>query len=186
MGLFDRLKKKSPDLNADRAGIAADIFKTICGGNEKAAQEIDRCTSSPREYAEKNAAQLAERGLSPDDTDTDTLMWIGCVDILIENAYAAELDFKCESEDLIFALNGLRSLALRGIRFEEDVLDDSADITAWLGTLDQRLGEYGLCIGGVDIDSDSYVVFLTDIETLERLKETANGIGHKIDRGKRL
>lgn len=185
MGLFDKFKKKSSVGNAECAKIAADIFKTICRGDENAVKEIDVCTSDPRGYAAKNAAQFAERGLSA-DTDTDTLMWIGCVDILIKNAYAAEFDFKCELEDFIYGLNELDTHAFGDMTFEEDGLDDEEDITVWADALDERLKERRSCIGGVDIDSDSYVVFLTEIETLERLKETANGIGHKIDRAKKL
>lgn len=186
MGFFDKLNKKRSDDSADFAKTAASIFKTICGGEETSAKEIDSCTSSPREYAMENASQFAERGISADSADTNTLMWLGCVDILIKNAYAAELDFKCELEDLIFSLNELNSPASENITLDEDEHDPEADITVWLGEIDERLGERGLCVGGVDIDSDSYVVFLTDIQTLEKLKETANGIGYKIDRAKKL
>lgn len=169
--------------SARKPKIIADIFRTICGGKENTAAEIAECTSSPIEYAAKNAAQFFERGISPDDTYTDTLMWIGCVDILIKYKFAAELDFKCELEDLISELGKLTS---HNFTPKEYGLDPNAYITIWLGELDELLKERGLCIGGIDIDSDSYVVFLTDIQTLGKLKDTANIIGHKIDYAKNL
>lgn len=185
MGVFDRFKKKSPVGDAEHAKIVADIFKTICCGDENAVAEIDGCTGAPREYFAKNAAQFAERGLSA-DTDADTLMWLGCADILIKNAYAAEFDYKCELEDFIYGLNELDTHAFGDMTFEEDGLDGEDNIAVWADALDERLRERGLCIGGADIDSDSYVVFLTDTEALERLRRTASGIGHKIGRAKDL
>lgn len=186
MGLFDKLKKKKSNDNVDNAKIIADIFRTICRGEKIAAAEIADCTSSPKEYAAKNATQFSERGISPDDTDTNTLMWIGCVNILIKNAYAAELDFSCELEDFIFNLGELTSLTSKNIMLDEDDFDSDADITDWLSELDEQLIGRRLCIGGIDIDSDSYVVFLTDIQTLGKLKDNANSVGHKIDYAKNL
>lgn len=189
MGLFDRFKKARSDDsadNGDNSAMIAEIFGTICKGKESILAEIAECTSSPKEYAVKNAAQFSERFISPDETDTDTLMWIGCVDILINNAYAAELDFSCELEELIFALSQLRSAAAEKISLDENDLSSDEDISVWLGELDEQLKERDLCIGGIDIDSDSYVVFLTDIGTLEKLKDNADSIGHRIDFAKNL
>lgn len=186
MGLFDKLKKRNSDESPDSGKVIADIFRVICGDEETVTTEIDLCVNSPKNYALKNEKQFVGRGLSADDTDADTLMWIGCVDILIKNAYAAELDFSCEIGDFIFGLNELVKLTSENIILEEDDFDAGADITVWLDELDERLKERGLCIGGVDIDSDSYVVFMIDIKTLGRLKANANSIGHKIDCAKNL
>lgn len=186
MGLFDKLKKKKSNDSMDNANIIADIFRTICGDKKIPADEIAECTSSPKEYAVKNEIQFSDRGISPDDTDTNTLMWIGCVNILIKNAYAAELDFKCELEDFIFNLGELTTLTSKNITLDENDFDADADITVWLSELDKQLAERKLCIGGIDIDSDSYVIFLTDVQTLEKLKYNANSAGHKIDYAKHL
>ncbi|SFB68072.1 DUF6630 family protein [Ruminococcus albus] len=186
MGLIDKFKKKTANDSADNSKIIAEIFRTICKDKENIAAQIAECTSSPKDYAVKNAAPYSERGISPDDTDTDTLMWIGCVDILINNAYAAELDFSCELEDLIFNLGKLDSVADENVNFDENDLSADDDITIWLDKLDEQLKDRKLCIGGIDIDSDSYVIFLTDIQTLEKLKDSAGSIGHRIDFAKNL
>ena len=184
MGLFDKFKKKKTNDSADNADIIAKIFGTIC--KDTLTAEIAECTGAVKEYAAKYAEQYAERGISADTVDADTLMWIGCVDILINNSYAAELDFSCEPEDFVYALGELRTLAAENISLDENEFSSDEDITAWLGELDEQLKERGLCIGGIDIDSDSYVVFLTDIQTLEKLKDMAGSIGHRIDYAKNL
>ena len=186
MGLFDKFKQMQNNDSAENSKMIAEIFRIICKGKESIDAEIAECTNSTKDYAEKNKVQFSERGISSDVADEDTLMWIGCVDILINNSYAAELDFSCEVEDLIFIIGKLESFSAENITL--DVKDFSYDdyITVWLDELDKKLTERGLCIGGIDIDSDSYVVFLTDINTLGKLKDSACSIGRRIDYAKNL
>ena len=186
MGLFDKFKKNRSSDNKDNSKIIADIFRTIGRENEAIAAEISECTNSPKQYAIKNSTQFSERGISHNDADPDTLMWIGCVDILINNSYAAELDFSCELEDLIFNLGKLKTITAENIILDEKDFSSDEDIILWLSQLDEQLKEQNLCIGGIDIDSDSYVIFLTDIRTFKTIKDSADSIGHRIDYAKNL
>lgn len=186
MGLFDKFKKKKNSDSADNSKMISEIFSIICKGKDDMSAEIAECTNSPEEYAVKHKTQFAERGISPNETDADTLMWIGCVDILINHSFADELDFSCELEDFVYCIGKLDPVTAEKITLDENDFSSDADITLWLDELDPKLKARNLCIGGIDIDSDSYVVFLTDIPTLEKLKDMANSIGHKIDYAKNL
>ena len=44
----------------------------------------------------------------------------------------------------------------------------------------------GFCVGGIDIDSDSYVLFICEVETLKELTKWSNRIDQRIDHAKNL
>lgn len=180
MGFFDRFKKcDEPQLSENEA--LKEIFTAISENNSAVTEEVARCLDEPRKFAEEHASDFAERCVNIEKAENSELKWLGCVDILIGNGYAQECDYSCELADLIFSVNGLKSVKALGMEFSEDDFDEDEDITAWCKQIGSKSSESGICIGALDIDSDSYVIFAADPEKLERLKLLGKSAGQRID-----
>ena len=45
-------------------------------------------------------------------------------------------------------------------KFDKETLDENGDVAQWCAELDKKLQIKNLCIGGIDINSDSFVMFI--------------------------
>ena len=81
----------------------------------------------------------------------------------------------------------MKSLAdKKNLQMEDDWFDEEDTITNWCSILDRRWEIEGFCVGGIDIDSDSYVLFICEVETLKELTKWSNRIDQRIDHAKNL
>ncbi|MCM1543324.1 MAG: hypothetical protein NC121_18985 [Blautia sp.] len=141
------------------------------------ADRLNSCISDPRTYYEEHEGLYAERGMYS-KADDDTVIWLGMVDILIEQGLMFEFDWKAELEDFLYGMEQIipgDTLTLDGECFDED-----ADITQWLKALHDPWMEQGYVIAGMDIDSDSYCVMITARDAFDRLAAEAGKTGHRI------
>ena len=145
-------------------------------------QAIHSCVSDISTYCSEHAEQYEDRNTDPAQASPLELKWLGMVDILLGHGYAWELDWKCELDDLRFALGEIRKKN-REAECLTDALgdgtfDEDDDITAWCAGLSEACPRH--TVGCLGIDSDSYVIFPVQKQILDQLQQTAGQIGQKI------
>ena len=147
-----------------------DIAAIICSGNADVLNAIDDMLSHPKKYFKHNADRYDERGLDAEeiqdimaDGDVDEqaeLFWLGMVDELIEGGYVAEVDYKCSKDELLYALSELNYPTLKNAVGSTDMLSSTADDISTLCSEISKLMAGTAKIGYIDIDSDSYPLFI--------------------------
>ena len=184
MGLFSKLKTKPKAMTNDE--IFENIFGGISNADEEVKAGIKSCLENIRLYCLKNPDGFDNRGLDVSKTPEFTLKWIGCVDILIKNGYAAEIDNSVDFKDFYAFFAGLKIVSQRSILPDENDIYLDYDPISWFNCIDRVWAKSGMCVGGIDIDSDSYVFFPCTVEQLAILSENADKAGRKICRAAAL
>ena len=167
----------SSDVKIGNLEVYKELVKTI-SDDKDFLQNMDRCFCHPREYFKDNADRYEERGITNRDA-IDTFVWIALTDELLESGAAIELDWKEEKEEFLSSIEGLANE--NDLVVDDVLLDDEGDIPTWCKELDNKWMKDGYCIAGIDIDSDSYVLFVCKTDKLKRLAELAKSINHRID-----
>jgi hypothetical protein len=167
----------SSDVKIGNLEVYKELVKTI-SDDKDFLQNMDRCFCHPREYFKDNADRYEERGITNRDA-IDTFVWIALTDELLESGAAIELDWKEEKEEFLSSIEGLANE--NDLVVDDVLLDDEGDIPTWCKELDNKWMKDGYCIAGIDIDSDSYVLFVCKTDKLKRLTELAKSINHRID-----
>ena len=170
--LFD-----SADVKIANAKVYKELVKTI-SDNEYFLQNMDRCFCHPREYFKDNADRYEDRGITDRDA-MDTFVWIAVADEMLESGIAIELDWKEEKDEFLSSIEELANE--NNLVIDESMLDDEGDIPSWCKELDNRWMKDGYCVSCIDIDSDSYVLFVCKTDKLKSLTELAKSINHRID-----
>lgn len=184
MSLFKSFKRKSNQPSKNESEIFNQIFLTICQNNSDAAAELKSLCENTKEFANKNQQYYSDRMISTADEPENSLRWIGAVEILMKYSYASEFDYCCELEDFVHFTNKLVTVQSKNLGFSQDDFDEDGDITQWSEQLDEIWSGKGFCLGCIDIDSDSYLVFAAEISTLQKLRELAKSINRRIDYAK--
>lgn len=71
-------------------------------------------------------------------------------------------------------------------RFDERGMDEDESVPQWCNILDKKwLSEDGY-VAGIDIDSDSYVIFPSQRKTLKKLVLLGKQLNHRFDLAKNL
>ena len=172
----------SADVKIANAEVYKKLVKTI-SDNEYFLQNMDRCFCHPREYFKDNADRYEDRGITDRDA-MDTFVWIAVADEMIENGIAIELDWKEEKDEFLSSIEELAKE--NNLVIDESMLDDEGDIPSWCKELDNRWMKDGYCVSCIDIDSDSYVLFVCKTYKLKSLTELAKSINHRIDFAKNM
>lgn len=186
MGIFDFWKKKNHDwtLKADeKEQESKETYNEISGlltNNQEALSKLAGCFDVPRIYFDENAERYEERSIERDAEKE--IVWIAIVEELIESGDAIEIDWKEEVEE--FAVQ-MKALAEKNhLKLRTDWFCEENDIPAWCQILDEKWEEQGFCVGAMDIDSDSYVLFICKIEALEKLKALGKKVNQRFDYAK--
>ena len=167
----------SSDVKIGNLEVYKELVKTM-SDDKDFLQNMDRCFCHPREYFKDNVDRYEERGITNRDA-IDTFVWIALTDELLESGAAIELDWKEEKEEFLSSIEGLANE--KDLVVDDVLLDDEGDISTWCKELDNKWMKDGYCIAGIDIDSDSYVLFVCKTDKLKRLAELAKSINHRID-----
>ncbi len=175
---FGRKNKKNADLS-----YIGKMSALICGNDAGVMNNIGDMLSCPREYFARFSDRYAERCIDTDKADEKELYLIGMTDELIEGGYVAEVDWKCELEDLLWNLRQLKTYPLIAGAVDKLTLSKSGDVEKWCREISSAAkGTALLCT--IDIDSDSYPLFIleTDKErgSIKTLEALACDYGHKI------
>ena len=167
----------SADVKIANVEVYRELVKTI-SDNEAFLQNMDRCFCYPREYFRDNAGRYDDRGITSRDA-IDTFVWIAVADEMLESGIAIELDWKEEKDEFLSNIEELTKE--NNLVVDEGMLEDEGDIPSWCKELDNKWMKDGYCVAGIDIDSDSYVLFVCKTDKLKNLTELAKSINHRID-----
>lgn len=176
MSFLDKFKNKDNKSKQQDNTIAYQKIIELLDVDEDTADKLNHCIHDPRAYYEENAENYYERGVDS-NTDDDTIIWLGIVDILIEQGKMFEFDYSVELEDFLY---GIREINKDDLAYDEDHLGEDSDIVEWFQALYDEWSSRGVVIAGMDIDSDSYCVVLTTQDAFDMLVTEAEKTGHKI------
>ena len=74
----------------------------------------------------------------------------------------------------------------RLLNIEKEWFNEDEDITLWCKILDEKWEKQGFCVGAMDIDSDSFVMFVCGRETLENLMALGKKVNQRFDFAKNM
>lgn len=149
------------------------ILNVISNSDSALNEEFKKCLNDTKTYFDKNKEKFSERGIDDYSTD-DEIQWISMVDLLLDNNYCIELDWKSDKETFVQSINQLKNIN----SFDENLLDNNLDIEEWINKLNQNWNDS--LIGIIDINSDSYVLFVTNIQELKELEKLSSVTNYKI------
>lgn len=151
--------------------------------NKEALSNLAFCFDSPKLYFDNNADRYDGRGF--DGTEEEgRLAWIALLDELIESGDIIELDWKEYLEDFILQMKDLADKRLLNI--EKEWFNEDEDISSWCKILDEKWEKQGFCVGAMDINSDSYVMFICQNEILKKLILLGKKIKKRFDLAKNM
>lgn len=151
--------------------------------NTEVRSNLEFCLESPQQYYKEKADIYEERCIDGNQ-ENKTIIWIGMVDEMLSGNEAIELDWKTDAEDFFYEM---KSLANRHrLEIQEDWFKKDDDIPTWCEVLDEKWMDKDFCVGGMDIDSDSYVLFVCQAEVLKQLSELGKQVGQKFDSAKNM
>ena len=159
------------------------IGNYISHGDKAVEKVLKKCVSDFDAYYEECVEDFEERGFDEDEMEEyeeEELQLISLAYILINHGHCCELDWKCAKEDFVWSFSKLYGVEFYNLTWEEDWLDEDANVTKWCSVLDEKWQEKGVCIAALDLCSDSYVIFPVLEKDLEKLMELADEIDCKI------
>ena len=144
---------------------------------------LQTCFDSPQQYYSEHSERYEDRGIIGDQAD-DFIAWIALADEMISGGAAIELDWKADGEEFFEEIQPL--VNQHYLELQSDWIAAEGDITTWCEDLDEEWIDQVYCVGAMDIDSDSYVMFVCKDEVLEKLEELGNQIQHRFDFAKNM
>lgn len=148
--------------------------------NETVHANLRSALDNPDKYFSENEWRYAERGVVVGKTDRKTLYWLALVDELAEGGCVFEVDYKCELEEFLGALERLNNYGLVESAVGSLDLPEDGDVTAWGEELNHALGEKAF-VCTVDIDSDSYPLVIVSGDVLGKVRALAEKNGQQIE-----
>lgn len=185
MGIFDVFKKDADNKEQSKINPILEIASIISNKDKDVIDKLSDCVSKPQIYFEENIHLYQNRGFT-EMSEISTIKWIALVEILQAHDYVCERDFKDELEDFVYFINQLNQVKKGNLFLKEEYFQEDDDISGWCEIIDDNWYDKNMCIACIDIDSDSYVLFVCSIEKLDRLKNIANKINQRIDFAKNM
>lgn len=148
--------------------------------NETVHANLKAALDNPEKYFSENEWRYAERGVVVGKTDRKTLYWLALVDELAEGGCVFEVDYKCELEEFLGALERLNNYGLIESAVGSLDLPEDGDVEVWSEELNATLDEKAfVCF--IDIDSDSYPLVIVNGDALEKVRKLAESKGQRIE-----
>lgn len=144
--------------------------------NDESLKKVESLVNDPLGYYDENIDKYEERGMENDNIDD--ILWIGLVDILIEDEIVFEFDNSVEYEDFKYYMSVIDKDNI--LELDADVYDADETICEWLTISQKQANDKKASVGGIDIDSDSYCVFVSAKSKFDKLSELAQLIGRRI------
>lgn len=132
------------------------ILFIIVSDKEKAAEvvnQLQEIADDPTEYLENSERMLDK---------SDDYIWLAMVDLLIENNYAFEIDWKDAYEEAKEGILDISEAHSLNLTWNDDNINDESDAEEFFPMINQQLQkENNLMLYNIDIDSDSYVTVIS-------------------------
>ena len=103
---------------------------------------------------------------------------------MTESGDVIELDWKEGFEEFTAQMKNLADK--NNLELQENRLNSGGNIPDWCEILDEEWNSQGFCVGAMDIDSDSYVMFVCRRETLENLMGLGKKVNQRFDFAKNM
>ena len=159
--------------------IYEDILRRI--GGEPAVEAFRYALDYPQGWYHEHAAAYAKRGI-PFSSGNGRLLWVGLADHLIAGGCMVELR---PDTDLANFLGAVRHIC-GTLPVEDTWFDPKHSLPRWCAMLDRKWWDTGCCMGAIDIDAGTYILFVTTRTELGHLRELAKSLGECIDLAKRI
>lgn len=194
MTIFRKITGDSTSLDVNEWEVVLDLrnkydvesyrkMVVLLTDNTEVRSKLESCLESPQRYYRENVESYEERCIDGNQED-DRIVWFAIADEMILSGAAIELDWKTDAEDFFYEM---KSLANRHrLEIQEDWFKKDDDIPTWCEVLDEKWMDKDFCVGGMDIDSDSYVLFVCQAEVLKQLSELGKQVGQKFDSAKNM
>ncbi|MDE7417142.1 MAG: hypothetical protein K2N44_12745 [Lachnospiraceae bacterium] len=155
------------------------IAAEISNNDGSVLEEVSECLSNTEKYFSEHEEEYEERNVTYDD-GKEVVQWLGMVDILQKSNYVCERDYKDELEDFLYFMQELKVVKDNHLPLEEDWFDEEEEITDWCGIIDSKWVSQDMCVAAIDIGSDSYVMFICNINVLHKLLQYAEETEYRI------
>ncbi|MDE7362937.1 MAG: hypothetical protein K2N38_13495 [Oscillospiraceae bacterium] len=179
MGIFGSLFGKSGNSGKGGFSYILELAKLLTD-NETVRANLKSALDNPDKYFSENEWRYAERGVVVGKTDRKTLYWLALVDELAEGGIVFEVDYKCELEEFLGALERLNNYGLIESAVGSLDLPEDGDVEVWGEELNRALGEKAF-VCCIDIDSDSYPLVIVSGDVLEKIQKLAGDNDRKIE-----
>ena len=144
---------------------------------------LTSCFESPKAYFKQYADRYDERGIS-EEVDEATIKWLAIADELLAVDTVIELDWKTDKDEFLYQLTPLATK--QTLDLEENWFDEDDDILTWCKILDERWAGHDFCLACMDINSDSYVLFICKRDILEKLVTLSHTINQRFGYAKNM
>lgn len=159
-------------------GILGRLFKTDKNENEK--KNFSYIYEITELITNNNSGIINALRENIMQSDSDDECWLGMVDLLDEESYAFGIDYKCELEDFLWALEQLKTYSLIDIDLSSLNLNENENVESWGKQINIALGGRAyICL--IDIDSDSYEIIIVSSEVCEKISRIAHNNRHMIE-----
>lgn len=181
MGLFGSLFGKKDGGKIGKGGYSYILeLARLLTDNETVHANLKAALNDPDKYFSENEWRYVERGVVVGKTDRETLYWLALADELAEGGCVFEVDYKCELEEFLGALERLKNYSLIADDISLLKLDEDEYIEAWGEEINLALAERAfVCF--LDIDSDSYPLVIVSGDALESVQKLASDNGRSIE-----
>lgn len=194
MTIFRKITGDSTSLDVNEWEVVLDLrnkydvesyrkMVVLLTDNTEVRSKLESCLESPQRYYRENVESYEERCIDGNQED-DRIVWFAIADEMILGGAAIELDWKTDVEDFFDEMKGLANRHHLGL--QEDWFQEDDDIPTWCELLDEKWADKQFCVGAMDIDSDSYVLFVCRTEVLKQLSELGKQVGQRFDFAKNM
>ena len=174
MGFFSKLFGGTNEDEID-FNVYLEFAKLISLDDEKVLSEVKELITHTDAFISKNKEFYENRGIDLGKWKRPRLIWMGFADILINNGFAEEFDWKCELECFESLLAELKSFKAYALNLPL-LTEDKNDVYEWIKTINTIWQEQGFCLMQMYIDSDSYVIFPIEASKTEFLETESKKI----------
>lgn len=174
MGIFNFIKKKTTD---DFDACLLRIFEILSRNDDAVMNEIRECISDTPTYFAEHQVAFDKRGMEYSFGGEKWIKVIAAVDAMKDFGYAAELDYKEDSERFEAALTDI--LAANHIKFSLKNInfDPKKSIPDRAAQFNEYAGQSGITVVFIDIDSDRCVLCAASIADYVEAAEISSQIG---------
>lgn len=177
------LRPEKEDISSEKDSAPYRRIAALVIEDPESLSKLEICFRSPQKYFNENAERYEERFFEGDQPDGQ-IIWVGIADEMIAGGTAIELDWKTEKEEFLEQMKALTDKHY--LALSADWLKEEGDIPAWCSVLDEKWSEQEFCVAAMDIDSDSYVLFVCRSVVLTQLITLGKEIRHRFDFAKNM
>lgn len=158
-----------------------EIFKKLVyliSGDEKIVSDFTLCLKDPKAYYNIHKKEYEERFIM-EYTDKEEINLLGMVDLLIKNNKVVELDWNCDLDEFIDKVSLIKDISNIDRKLFEDRLEKG--VPGWCAIVDNSLNGMERQMACINIESDSYILFISSLQDMSKIRELGDELNLTID-----